>query len=335
MALKAGNREVNIFNMSLLDILCGALGAFCFMMLALFPYYSAKGISAKETVEQAEDLQKKLEELKRKLANSADGEKVKELIQQLESKIHMLQGQLNRAMRELEMLRSRSARAADAERRAQELQKKLEELRAQLANSPNAPQMQQQLQQLEQMMHQQQAQLQQTLKELEETQKKAQQLSMRNPVVVVATGWTPKQDIDLYLYANSTGAAGKQPDVDPKAKQGRYFNDEYYSDCPQTGCADVWFVRDIPAGTEFKVYYKFVSANGNPASASISGYYLHDGKFFRLPPATMSSEKTAVWVGTMKAKPNYAVDFTPAPEFAQAYKETLERENKPREEKKQ
>lgn len=37
--MKSGNREVNIFNMSLLDILCGALGAFCFMMLALFPYY--------------------------------------------------------------------------------------------------------------------------------------------------------------------------------------------------------------------------------------------------------------------------------------------------------
>jgi hypothetical protein len=37
--MKARNREINIFNMSLLDILCGALGAFCFMMLVLFPYY--------------------------------------------------------------------------------------------------------------------------------------------------------------------------------------------------------------------------------------------------------------------------------------------------------
>lgn len=35
--MKPRNREVNIFNMSLLDILCGALGAFCFLMLALFP----------------------------------------------------------------------------------------------------------------------------------------------------------------------------------------------------------------------------------------------------------------------------------------------------------
>jgi hypothetical protein len=35
--MRPRNREVNIFNMSLLDILCGALGAFCFLMLALFP----------------------------------------------------------------------------------------------------------------------------------------------------------------------------------------------------------------------------------------------------------------------------------------------------------
>jgi hypothetical protein len=32
--MKRRNREVNIFNMSLLDILCGTLGAFCFLMLA-------------------------------------------------------------------------------------------------------------------------------------------------------------------------------------------------------------------------------------------------------------------------------------------------------------
>lgn len=45
--MKRQNREVNIFNMSLLDILCGALGAFCFMMLALFPsYMKAQNASA-------------------------------------------------------------------------------------------------------------------------------------------------------------------------------------------------------------------------------------------------------------------------------------------------
>ncbi len=37
--MKPRNREVSIFNMSVLDLLTGALGAFCFLTLALFPYY--------------------------------------------------------------------------------------------------------------------------------------------------------------------------------------------------------------------------------------------------------------------------------------------------------
>ena len=45
--MKPRNREVNIFNMSVLDLLTGALGAFCFLTLALFPYYfKAQSVSA-------------------------------------------------------------------------------------------------------------------------------------------------------------------------------------------------------------------------------------------------------------------------------------------------
>ena len=51
--MSGGNREVNIFNMSLLDILCGALGAFCFMMLVLFPYWRPGGADAATTEKQA------------------------------------------------------------------------------------------------------------------------------------------------------------------------------------------------------------------------------------------------------------------------------------------
>jgi hypothetical protein len=41
--MRTRTREVQIFNMSLIDILCGALGAFCFMMLVLLPYYKPPG----------------------------------------------------------------------------------------------------------------------------------------------------------------------------------------------------------------------------------------------------------------------------------------------------
>jgi hypothetical protein len=77
--MKPRSREINIFNMSLLDILCGALGAFCFLMLVLFPFYSQdKGVAkapdvpagidpktfeeAKARIQQLEDLVKKFQD---------------------------------------------------------------------------------------------------------------------------------------------------------------------------------------------------------------------------------------------------------------------------------
>lgn len=52
--MKPRNREINIFNMSLLDILCGALGAFCFLMLGLFPYYKPLSASGGGSSQSAE-----------------------------------------------------------------------------------------------------------------------------------------------------------------------------------------------------------------------------------------------------------------------------------------
>jgi len=50
--VKPRNREVNIFNMSVLDLLTGALGAFCFLTLALFPsYFKSNNPSAAEPPE--------------------------------------------------------------------------------------------------------------------------------------------------------------------------------------------------------------------------------------------------------------------------------------------
>jgi len=69
--MKPRNREINIFNMSLLDILCGALGTFCFMMIVLFPYYSGrpskapevpKGLVDPQTLQDALDQIKQLKE---------------------------------------------------------------------------------------------------------------------------------------------------------------------------------------------------------------------------------------------------------------------------------
>ncbi|HEY1850207.1 MAG TPA: hypothetical protein VGG60_04205 [Candidatus Binataceae bacterium] len=56
--MKPRNREVNIFNMSVLDLLTGALGAFCFLTLALFPsYFKVVGGSAADKAAEAKAAQ--------------------------------------------------------------------------------------------------------------------------------------------------------------------------------------------------------------------------------------------------------------------------------------
>jgi hypothetical protein len=80
--MRRQNREVNIFNMSLLDILCGALGAFCFLMLALLPDHAkakqlqqqvdrmqaanADGQSAEQARQEAEEARKRAEDAEKK-----------------------------------------------------------------------------------------------------------------------------------------------------------------------------------------------------------------------------------------------------------------------------
>jgi hypothetical protein len=104
--MKPRNREINIFNMSLLDVLCGALGAFCFLMLVLFPYYSQdKGVAkAPEvpaagvdptTFEQAKARIKELEDLVKKFQDYAAQADAAQ--KRAEAENHQLQGDLKTA----------------------------------------------------------------------------------------------------------------------------------------------------------------------------------------------------------------------------------------------
>ncbi len=63
--MKPRNREVSIFNMSVLDLLTGALGAFCFLTLALFPsYFKVTGANAAVSSADAAQAKKAAEQLK-------------------------------------------------------------------------------------------------------------------------------------------------------------------------------------------------------------------------------------------------------------------------------
>src|SRR5689334_17700689 len=97
--MRARAREVQIFNMSLIDILCGALGAFCFMMLVLLPYYKPPGTASDihQQQMQTDELMKEMDRLRQSQAanDPAFAEKMSEMMRKLEDQVKQMQGQMN------------------------------------------------------------------------------------------------------------------------------------------------------------------------------------------------------------------------------------------------
>jgi hypothetical protein len=93
--MRRRNREVNIFNMSLLDILCGALGAFCFMMLSLFPDHA-----------KVKDLQARLEAAERNSTGGDPGSvaRAQQQAQQAQQRLQQVQKELDQAKAEQSLL---------------------------------------------------------------------------------------------------------------------------------------------------------------------------------------------------------------------------------------
>lgn len=159
--MRARNREINIFNMSLLDILTGMLGAFLFLMLGLLPYYAKvsrnKDINPEEVKQlreenknlrdqterqqqQIADLQKQLDELQKLVKAAAGGPMTAEQIQQL-------MDQMNQMRQQLDQLR---AQLQQAQNQAQQLQAQNGQLQSQLQQAQQ--QAQQDLQQMKQQL---------------------------------------------------------------------------------------------------------------------------------------------------------------------------------------
>lgn len=110
--MKPRNREINIFNMSLLDILCGALGTFCFMMLVLFPFYSQdKGKGKRPEVQEGVD-PKTFEEAKARIQQLET--KLKEFqgyADQLEARVKQLEAQARQRQGDMQQMQQRVGQA--------------------------------------------------------------------------------------------------------------------------------------------------------------------------------------------------------------------------------
>ena len=110
--MKSRNREVKIFNMSLLDILCGALGAFCFLMLALFPYYNSGSGDAESQRLQRElaEVRQTIEKEKADQAKPPDGAKLAAENRELQQQLAKVQAEIQQLMAEKQGAESGTAK---------------------------------------------------------------------------------------------------------------------------------------------------------------------------------------------------------------------------------
>src|SRR5438105_12970713 len=104
--MRARRREINIFNMSLLDILCGALGAFCFMVLVMLPSYkpSRRDAQLRENHEKTQELILAIEKMKERMGNATATADLEDLLRRLQAQIQSLEGQVNQLTAENQQL---------------------------------------------------------------------------------------------------------------------------------------------------------------------------------------------------------------------------------------
>lgn len=93
--MRPRNREINIFNLSMLDVICGSLGTFILLMIILLPYYKKDNINYQQEIQQIQ--------------------------QQLDASRQQAQAALARASAAENQAQAALDRAQDAEHRAEQM----------------------------------------------------------------------------------------------------------------------------------------------------------------------------------------------------------------------
>jgi hypothetical protein len=128
--MKPRNRDINIFNLSMMDVICGALGAFLIMMVVLVPHYREGAGANQKSAEDVKRLEQELEqaraELKKlaaQLAKMSQGQPVD--VQQL---MRQLEAARERERQALQRLQQTEQQLSQSRRDAQQMSAKLQSL---------------------------------------------------------------------------------------------------------------------------------------------------------------------------------------------------------------
>lgn len=296
--MKARNREINIFNMSLLDILCGALGAFCFMMLSLLPYYRTPGDDIRINEEQKKLLEsvQDIKDLAERLKNAKNIEDLSELVKQLQEKIleleneiKQLQGQVNSLLAERDELK----------KRIQSLENEKQQL---LAQNQQLQEQNQQLTTRNQQLESQNQQLMAEKQTLEDENKDLKSdLARSIPWVIGMASADSRQRIGCVLHEVKLGAK-KSGQRQPPFNPAENIHPAYWPgdiSLPFGGGAALFVSSLRSVGSEVKLYAYLLNVESQRAQTTVDGWATGDGlPSIRVPPLPLSPARPWALAGT-------------------------------------
>lgn len=272
--MRARRREINIFNMSLLDILCGALGAFCFMMLVALPYYKPPGSEKdlREAQAETQRLLRDLEKMKDRMSDPKSIAEMEELIRRLEARVKALQGQVNILSAEKEQLQGEVKQLTAEKQELQEANQRLTATNKDLAAA---------------------------------NQKLAILLAQKKPFVVLARAYEMSQNLDL-IAMDKTASEKKVQGPHPAFNawlSGEFgiFNRVRVAFLSGTGTS-IGVVTDVPIGTQYKLYVRLANDPAARRSTAIDSALFADereGPPTRLSKVTLSPERFWTVLGTI------------------------------------
>ena len=284
--MRAHPREVNIFNMSLLDILCGALGAFCFMMLVALPYYIVGTPDRVRSQQRTQELLKDLDKLRERMSDPAQAEELRRMIDELTAQIKQLEGQVNQYAYEKEQL---SKENDGLKKQNDELVRQRDQLKKE--NDQYAA-----------------------------TDKKQRTLiAQHKPMAVLVSATDLDQQVDMYLEDDLV-EEGKDKSANPPFDPAKKWHDSNWANDitdiwePDRGYR-VWVASQTVAGGHYRL---FVNEGGEPPHRRTAGFaVLLFGDF---PKARVAAVGGVVlgpqrpWdlVGTISVDNNWKINFTEA-----------------------
>ena len=137
--MRSRNREINIFNLSMLDVIAGAMGAFLIVMVLLLPYYRKKATEPSIPTETVTELQRELNNARNQVnqaqttirSEAERADRAEQAARDAQAKLENAQNQLEQAQADA---RAANERATRAEQESQNARSELEARQAQISS---------------------------------------------------------------------------------------------------------------------------------------------------------------------------------------------------------